>query len=453
MNIAKNSNIRIQAFGHYVGVGANWDASILLKGVYPTPEDDFLLELCSDADELRYGEEFVLRAYNRRYVAVSKGVFCAFGREKTAAARFRIEPLSNGDSMPYLGCMVLLYFGQEHVVISSLQGAKLMMKGLGQDATQITFNLCDTGPIQENQEMEKQAHTRSSNDDAIRGTGHEWLDEKDLLSLDELERYDDQFDITKEMEKESAQLKRKVTSSLSLGTSVIPERKVQADMAESRPGLITKSDDLIASTEPLFSSPVLESVRDRLEAQLQQLLEVRRMECRIADECQLLIDRCEQLQECIPRLPLLAERRLLLQQSLEQFMEVLPEDACQVIGIESQVLTRLTQLLPVCLGYKDSLSAALQMSLGQCQTLFADIEQLRSDLNAKKQEMDDFLAVAEELRGQLSPHLEANLRIANLVPGARGMMDVLNEVRRLLEESDCLLAAFVQTAVDNSQGT
>lgn len=443
MSIAPNSLIYMQAYGHYLGVGANWDASILLKGVSPTPEDAFLLELFLEGDELRYDEEFILRAYNQRYVAVSDGIFCAHCREKKDASRFRIVPVKPGESLLCSGDTLHLYCGEYPVIIPSFEGGKVLENGTSVESTPVTL-ICVGDQTKRNQDEEKM-------DDGFKATDDdEWLDEDDLSLLsEEGTNIASQPGINEDIEDDDAHFMSEAKSFIPLSVPVVHKNDATTDSSiEISPK--AHSENVLPSNISVLSSPIFDPVRDRLEEQLQHLLEVRRMDCRLADECQQLLDRCEQLQDSIPRLAQWAERRILLQQSLEQFMEVLPEDARNLFKVETQVLTKIDQVLPAYTGYKDELSVALQKSFGEFQAMLALIGQLQADLEMKKNEITKAGSEADALRGQLRPHLEANQRIATLLPGAQNVIDLLREVEQLLQESDHLLADLLPSQTSGS---
>lgn len=431
MAIAQNSPIYLQAYGHYLGVGANWEASIMLKGASPASEDAFFLELAEGRDQLCYDEEFFLRAYNQRYVVKSNGVLCAFGREKKDASSFRILPVNSGKSEPCSsGESLLLYSGTDPILIPSLEGGGVTANIGALEATPVTL-LCVGDEITKNQDKKgMEDEIKNAHDD-------EWMDEEDLALLDEESpNIVYSADVTEDDEDITTHLMTEVKPVIPIATTIVHQR----DDKISLPKIATpRSENIIDSSISTLSLPIFDPVRDRLEDHLRQLLEARRIECRLADECQQLLERCEQLQSSIPRLSQLAERRIQLQQSLDQFLEVIPEDSRRLFGTETQISKKIDQILPVYTGYKDELSITLQNSFSEFQTLLSQIGQLQADLELKKSEIEQAGAEAEAMRGELRPYLEANQRIAAFLPGAQNVMDLLREVERLLRESDRLL--------------
>lgn len=424
----------LQAYGMNIGVASSWEANIILNDASESAENIFLIEFCNATDPFRHDSEFTLCAYNNYYIVMFNGELCAAGRGKADATRFSFKEASGSIPKHYMEQALLLFAEQKPVKIPSILGGKLSIAGAVQDATPITLIHCNASTDASPQETK--SYTQKTSCNAASSTQADddgWIDEDDLNGSDENDALLEESCITEVKTADKIPVEEPI--SFKTDISVISPTPIQQNVPHESPIL-----NEIFSTP----SPEIDLVRDRLEGHLQKLLEVRRTEYQLSDECNRLLDRCEQLQESIPRIPHLSENRAKLQKDLEKLTSQFPSDALQAFDVELEMLEKMRQSLSVCNGYKDGVSATLQQTLTEGQQVLSQIEALQSELTTKKEEIVLHREQANILIEQLKPHLDANQRISAALPGAQNVVDLLKKAKLLLEESDQLLAGLIR---------
>lgn len=423
MPINSESKIYINALGRYIGVGANWESSIILKGVASVKEDIFTLEYCDDGEDICYGKEFILCAYNKHYISLVNEVMCAIGRTKSDATQFTFKQVSADQLHQDHEDMLFMYSGDSPIIIPSMEGGKVRLGSFGLAATPVLIQPYDRAQALA---IDREANTSKTPTCIIPQPQlyeEEWLNEEDLdTSHEENDGNEQKANILKSEELD-------VSSKISLENI---DQHVICQASANEP-------TIQAAYSPSTSSP-FDLVRDRLEQQLQQLIEVRRQEYELADECNQIITRCEQLQENLPRINSLTENKERLQKTLEEITNLYPEDALLTLDCEAQILDVLSEILIIYTDQKGHLSNALKLTTNEAQEILDQTRVLQEDLKEKNSALINIQEQYSILLSQITPHYIANKKIADALPGAQNVCDLLDKVKQMLEDCDRLLA-------------